>query len=459
MEYCVIALNEASCSTANRLDLLNCDQPVWFLGRLYNLPQDLDDLQDDIRSKLWITYRRNFPPIIGNTRYITDKGFGCMIRCGQMVLANALIYKDLGRQWRWKSNSVDENPEAYLNILKLFQDKIESKYSIHNIVQTGQQEGKAIGEWFGPNTIAQALKKMSKHDKISIEVALDNVIITDEIRSSCKKATNKQELQPSFDGDVTKSTNVEWVPSILFIPLRLGLTKINPLYFDALKKTFQFRQSLGIIGGRPNHALYLVGFTDDDIIYLDPHKTQPYIDFDAQTPIDPNDQNSSLAISTSQAITSSLGFSSPNLSSDVTYHCEGAEKMSIERLDPSIALCFYFHTEEEFDDWCEESNKCLINGEQQPMFEITKQRPPHWAILSSNLLTTTNSSNTHLEKLSQSNGSTSFRTDHDPEKFTLLKDEKELDAPVKSELTKSNSIETNDDVTFHDEDEEFEMLG
>ena len=45
---------------------------------------------DDINSRLWFTYRKNFEEFKG-TRINSDCGWGCMIRCGQMLLANALI--------------------------------------------------------------------------------------------------------------------------------------------------------------------------------------------------------------------------------------------------------------------------------------------------------------------------------------------------------------------------------
>lgn len=390
MEYCVIALNEASNSgCSNRFDLSSCNSPVWLIGRRYELPGECEKLIDDIRSKIWITYRKNFPPIDENTRYTTDRGFGCMIRCGQMVLANALLCKSLGRDWRWSPKGLDANPEVYRKILKLFQDREDCLYSIHRIVRTSQHEGKYIGEWFGPNTIAQALKRLSStyfaadhidnEILISIDAALDNVVVVDEIKSKFKhklgtSSKNGSGVVSGCDGDNrSRERHQVWIPGILFIQLRLGLTKINPLYFAALKKTFQFKNSLGIIGGRPNHALYLVGYTDEDIIYLDPHSTQQYIDFDRGTLKDGADEQQCPDMMTEQSATTFQPL-------DITYHCSCPEKMPLERLDPSLALCFYFNTEDEFDNWCNSSQDLLIKSEQAPMFEITKSRPSDWNI-------------------------------------------------------------------------------
>ena len=66
-----------------------------------------------------------------------------------------------------------------------------------------------------------------------------------------------------------------WKPLLLFISLRLGLSDINPVYIPGLKASFSLPGSLGVIGGRPNHALYFLGHVEDEFLFLDPHTTQP----------------------------------------------------------------------------------------------------------------------------------------------------------------------------------------
>lgn len=83
----------------------NCTGPVWILGRCYrDAAAELEAIREDVRSRLWFTYRRCFTPV-GSPQLTTDKGWGCMLRCGQMILAQTLVQLHLGRDWRWSSES------------------------------------------------------------------------------------------------------------------------------------------------------------------------------------------------------------------------------------------------------------------------------------------------------------------------------------------------------------------
>lgn len=104
-----------------------------------------------------------------------------MLRVSQSVLAQAFCELHLGRAWRWDyadSSAVqklledhdkqEKREEAkpteyekyckYREIVKLFVDLKTAPYSIHQIALMGACEGKNVGEWFGPNTVAQVLK-------------------------------------------------------------------------------------------------------------------------------------------------------------------------------------------------------------------------------------------------------------------------------------------------------------
>jgi len=87
------------------------NSPVWLLGLAYHRklvvgPHDsesgspvgnkvttfaetdsgIEAFEADYKSKLWMSYRRNFEEVPG-TSIISDCGWGCMLRSGQMMLA------------------------------------------------------------------------------------------------------------------------------------------------------------------------------------------------------------------------------------------------------------------------------------------------------------------------------------------------------------------------------------
>ncbi|KAJ8781710.1 hypothetical protein J1605_010968 [Eschrichtius robustus] len=153
-------------------DFPETSEPLWILGRKYSIFTEKDEILADVASRLWFTYRKNFPAI-GGTGPTSDTGWGCMLRCGQMIFAQALVCRHLGRDWRWTRRA--RQPDSYFSVLRAFLDRKDSCYSIHQIgggsrragpvpwgaavsAQMGVGEGKSIGQWYGPNTVAQVLK-------------------------------------------------------------------------------------------------------------------------------------------------------------------------------------------------------------------------------------------------------------------------------------------------------------
>ncbi|CAG9862759.1 unnamed protein product [Phyllotreta striolata] len=326
-------------------DIPKTTEPVWVLGKRYNAIHDINKIRQDVVSKVWITYRKNFIPIGGNEGLTSDKGWGCMLRCGQMVLAQALVSLHLGRDWLWDPQTADQ---TYLKILRKFQDSRQAPYSIHQIALMGASLGKAVGQWFGPNTVAQVLKKLVKYDewsKLTIHVALDNTVVVSDIIELC---LTKNKL------DGANLTKTDWKPLLLIVPLRLGLTEINPIYISGIQKCFQFKQSLGVIGGKPNVALYFIGCVGKEVIYLDPHHTQKTCTVDDK-------------------------MTDEQIEADSTYHCKYASRINILRMDPSVAMCFFCKTEADFNEFCQRVKSDLIDPEKEPMFEICYNKPKEWS--------------------------------------------------------------------------------
>ncbi|PNJ54582.1 ATG4A isoform 2 [Pongo abelii] len=201
------------------------DELVWILGKQHLLKTEKSKLLSDISARLWFTYRRKFSPI-GGTGPSSDAGWGCMLRCGQMMLAQALICRHLGRDWSWEKQK--EQPKEYQRILQCFLDRKDCCYSIHQMAQMGVGEGKSIGEWFGPNTVAQVLKKLALFDEwnsLAVYVSMDNTVVIEDIKKMCR---------------------------------------VLPLSADTA-------------GDRPPDSLTASNLSDE-LIFLDPHTTQTFVD-------------------------------------------------------------------------------------------------------------------------------------------------------------------------------------
>ncbi|XP_052331491.1 cysteine protease ATG4B-like isoform X3 [Oncorhynchus keta] len=346
-------------------DFPETSEPVWILGKEFNALTEKEDILADVTSRLWFTYRKNFPPI-GGTGPTSDTGWGCMLRCGQMILGEALVCRHLGRDWRWVRGQPQRG--QYISILNAFLDKKDSYYSLHQIAQMGVGEGKAIGQWYGPNTVAQVLKKLTVFDSwscLAVHVAMDNTVVMEEIKRLCMPwldyggAACAEPLgwMPKHNGcpegacALAEEETALWKPLVLLIPLRLGLSDINKAYIETLKQCFQLPQSLGVIGGKPNSAHYFIGYVGEELIYLDPHTTQPAVEpcEDSQVP-------------------------------DDTYHCQHPPcRMHICEIDPSVAVGFFCRTEDDFDDWCMRIRKLSHTRGSLPMFELVDCQPSHFA--------------------------------------------------------------------------------
>ncbi|XP_025259923.1 cysteine protease ATG4B isoform X1 [Theropithecus gelada] len=173
-------------------DFPETSEPVWILGRKYSIFTEKDEILSDVASRLWFTYRKNFPAI-GGTGPTSDTGWGCMLRCGQMIFAQALVCRHLGRDWRWTQRK--RQPDSYFSVLNAFIDRKDSYYSIHQIAQMGVGEGKSIGQWYGPNTVAQVLKKLAVFDtwsSLAVHIAMDNTVVMEEISKWLRVSVDKK---------------------------------------------------------------------------------------------------------------------------------------------------------------------------------------------------------------------------------------------------------------------------
>ncbi|KAF9089131.1 Cysteine protease atg4 [Mortierella sp. AD031] len=290
------------------------NEPIYLMGRLYTpSPTQWTDFQRDFTSGLiWCTYRHSYPPIKPST-FTTDVGWGCMLRSGQGLLANALAIQFMGRGWN-KPMPGDPMWDIYVKILSLFLDDMNARspFSVHRIALLGKQLGKNIGEWFGPSTTSQVTKALVHNypeSGLGVYVTTDGVIYKDQVEEAAtlKKSNGFGHL-------------------LILVTIRLGIDKLNPIYHDAIKATFEFPQTLGIAGGRPSSSYYFVGYQGDGLFYLDPHH--------------------------SRCVVESKNLNDYTAEDFSSYHCETIRKIDINAIDPSMLLAFYCRDRADFDAFC-----------------------------------------------------------------------------------------------------------
>ncbi|KAH7831089.1 Autophagy-related protein 4 F (Atg4F) [Monocercomonoides exilis] len=174
---------------------------IWILGNKYskttshlleraegNLSPIPHTYQDMLKSRLWITYRKDYQPIIPS-KFTSDRGWGCVHRTSQMMFAEALIRLEPYR--RSYTGQIDER-----EILQYFLDTQEAIFSIHNIAQGGMHIGKRIGQWFSPSDSARVFENItSKYNDERFPIiirAVDCTLIADEILQKMRDAESRR---------------------------------------------------------------------------------------------------------------------------------------------------------------------------------------------------------------------------------------------------------------------------
>ncbi|KAL6066034.1 Cysteine protease atg4d [Balamuthia mandrillaris] len=326
----------------------------------------------DFFSRLWFTYRKDFHRIEPSP-FTSDVGWGCTLRSGQMLLAQALSSQLLGREWRL--DPLEPPPKHYAQILRLFGDHPLCPFSIHNIAQNGLKFGKNVGEWFGPSTIAQVLEEVVQENNptnLAVYVSTDGCLYKDQITERCLQSTGNEGNKEEQEEQEEK----QWRPLLLIIPLRLGLDSLNQVYVPALKHTFHFPQSLGIVGGKPRSSLYFVGYQDNDLFYFDPHTIQPTDPLLFPSSSSPSSPAAAAQCEKGKEKKENAGEDAKEeqlVEFLASYHCAIPHRLAIRDIDPSLALAFFCPTLESFDDFCQRSRQ--MNKELMTMYEIADETP------------------------------------------------------------------------------------
>uniref|UniRef100_A0A8B9ZPL1 Cysteine protease n=1 Tax=Anas zonorhyncha TaxID=75864 RepID=A0A8B9ZPL1_9AVES len=203
--------------------------PLHLLGRAYCLgtEEDAERFRRDFCSRLWLTYRRDFPVLPG-TSWSTDGGWGCALRSGQMLLAQGLLLHLLGRDWTWSGAlggsplSPPAPPEAerwHRALVACFGDHPGAPLGIHRLVELGRGAGKRAGDWYGPSIVAHILRK-------AVESCPEAAGLAVYVSQDCTV----------YKGDVAGLVNgVANGAVLVLVPVRLGGERLNPVYVEGMK--------------------------------------------------------------------------------------------------------------------------------------------------------------------------------------------------------------------------------
>lgn len=101
--------------------------------------------------------------------------------------------------------------------------------------------------------------------------------------------------------------------------MRLGLDHPEPQYLTILNEMMTWKWFRGLIGGKPQKALYFVGMKEDEYVYLDPHYVQ-----NANEDISEN-KNS--------------------------YFCESFRRCKNTSIDPSLGISFFLDSLQDLNDF------------------------------------------------------------------------------------------------------------
>ncbi|CAJ1061059.1 cysteine protease ATG4C [Xyrichtys novacula] len=360
---------------------------------------NVEDFRKDFTSRIWLTYREEFPPMPGST-LTSDCGWGCMLRAGQMMLAQALMLHFMGRDWTWSEaltlqpldtktrtttaakrlvasletslqgshNSLDQRPKSvhqaqaqgsaeeadehlkemyHRTLVSWFGDSPSAQLGLHRLVRLGLSMGKQAGDWYGPAVVAHILKKAVEEAMdpglagITAYVSQDCTVYSADVMDSHREPKDRQASDsPQNNQPAPPSSRAV----IILVPVRLGGEKTNPDYFNFTKSILSLEYCIGIIGGKPKQACYFVGFQDDSLIYMDPHYCQSFVD-----------------VSTSDFPLQS-------------YHCPSPKKMPFHKMDPSCTIGFYSRSAQDFEKIRQELSKVLQPSakEKYPAFTFVQ---------------------------------------------------------------------------------------
>jgi len=143
------------------INTMDMELPLVLFSKRYDKRMK-DMLKQKIAETIWFSYREDFPaimPEIFNKKKLTyDRGWGCMIRCGQMMLAEGIK-----RHYDARGELLEKfKKESLMTIISLFadfvQDPMLAPFSIQQICKIAYESfGSTPGKWYRASSVIMSL--------------------------------------------------------------------------------------------------------------------------------------------------------------------------------------------------------------------------------------------------------------------------------------------------------------
>ena len=239
---------------------------------------------------------KNLP---GNkNNYTSDCGWGCMLRCCQMMLSNALIKLRIN-ELKEKNKEINIK-QIKQEIIYLFYDKFISIENIHinknlfeiyrNILKRKVTAIEIIPPYsiyiltlLGkcPNIFTSDLnmiKTIIKINKILFNESITMIHFNGTVNKQTIFQNFCEKCESSIDNDCLIYNKEKYKykkNGIIFISLRLGLYKIESCFLEMIPKLFiNLHNNIGFVSGKKKRAFYFIGLNDKKLIFADPHFNQ-----------------------------------------------------------------------------------------------------------------------------------------------------------------------------------------
>jgi len=273
---------------------------------LFNKTYSNDSLykfMNKFNKLIYFCYRKNIYPINSRLKISLsrDSGWGCMIRCGQMIMAR-IIYKYLKNEKYSTEKAISETIKYFMDIPYIISNvpnfltsfltknpyinnttKLLSPFSIQMHCWLGNIYNKFGGEWFSDVNICQNYRDLNDNLNILPNLKIFSFISEldmGEVMEGCFTLidNNKDNNDNTVEENIVEFNNKRYIMNkkgLIFVSMRLGINKVSFEYFSSIKNLFQCKECMGIIGGEANLAHYFIGYNDKgNLIYLDPHITR-----------------------------------------------------------------------------------------------------------------------------------------------------------------------------------------